>query len=61
MGHVVSHCWTLHPTRRPTHMQQEDEKIAKGGTTDSIIYVEREVSHEEKLLQQKLPWKWLGE
>ena len=48
-GHVVSYCWTLHPACRPTHMQQEDEKIGKGGTTNSIIDVEREVSPEEKL------------
>jgi len=60
-GHVVSHCWTLHPTRRPMHMQQEDKNFGKGGTSYSIIDVEREVSHEEKLQQQKSPWKWLGE
>ena len=60
-GHVVSHCWTLHPTRRPTHMQQEDEKLGKGESTDSIIDVEMEVSHEENLQQKKSPWKWLGE
>ena len=48
-GHVVSHYWTLHPTRRPTHMQQEDKNIGEGGIMDSIIDVEREVSHEEKL------------
>ena len=59
-GHVVSHCWTLHPTFRPTHMQQDDKKIGKGGTTDSIIDVEREVSHKEQLQQQKSPLKWLG-
>ena len=54
-GHVLSHCWTLHPTCHPTHMQQEDKKIGKGGTIDSIIDVEREISHEEKLQQQKFP------
>ena len=48
-GHVVSHCWTLHPIFCPTHMHQEEKNIGKGGTTDSIIDVEREVSHEEKL------------
>lgn len=48
-GHVVSHCWTLHPTCPPTHMQQDDKKIGKGGTTDSIIDVDREVLHEENL------------
>jgi len=36
-------------------MQQEDKKIGKGGTIDSIIDVEREISHEEKLQQQKFP------
>ena len=41
-GHVVSHCWTLLLACRPTHMQQEEEKIDKGGATDSIIDVERE-------------------
>ena len=60
-GHVVSHYWTLHRTRRPMYMQQEDKNIGEGGTSDSIIDVEREVSHEEKLQQQKSPWKWLGE
>jgi len=30
-------------------MHQEEKNIGKGGTTDSIIDVEREVSHEEKL------------
>ena len=59
-GHVVSHCWTLHPTSRPKHMQQEDRKIGEGGTKDSIIDVKMEVSHEEELQQQKSPWKWLG-
>ena len=43
------------------HMQQEDKNIAEGGIMDSIIDVEREVSHEENLQQQKSPWKWLGE
>ena len=60
-GHVVSQYWTLHPTYRPTHIQQEDKNIGKHGTTDSIIDVEREVSHEEKLQQQKSTWKLLGE
>ena len=60
-GHVVSHCWTLHPTRRPTHMQQEDKNIGEGGIMDSIIDVKREVSHEENFQQKNSPWKWLGE
>ena len=59
-GHVVSQCWTLHPTSRPKHMHQEDRKIGEGGTKDSIIDVKIEVSHEEELQQQKSPWKWLG-
>ena len=59
-GHVVSHCWTLHPTSRPKHMQQEDRKIGEEGTKDSIIEVKMEVSHEEELQQHKTPWKWLG-
>ena len=59
-GHVVSHCWTLHPTSHPKHMQQEDKKTSLGGTKDSIIDLIMEVSHEEELQHQKLPWKWLG-
>ena len=51
-GHVVSHCWTLHPTCRLMHKQQEDKNIGEGGTSYSIIDVEREVSHEENLQQQ---------
>ena len=48
-GHVVSHCWTLHPTSCPKHMQQEDRKIGTSGTMDSIIDVKVEDSHEEVL------------
>ena len=59
-GHVVSHYWTLHPTSHPKHVQQVDRKIGASGTKDSIIDVKMEVSHEEELQQQKLPWKWLG-
>lgn len=44
-GHVVSHCWTLHLACHPKQMQQEDETTGKGGTTNSIIDVKREVSH----------------
>ena len=28
-GHVVSQCWTLHPTNHPKHMQQEDKNTGK--------------------------------
>ena len=59
-GHDVSHCWTLHPTSRPKHMQQEDRKIGASGAMDSIIAVKMEDSHEEVLQQQKMPWRWLG-
>ena len=48
-GHVVSHCWNLHPNIRPKHIQQEDRNIGQGGTKDSIIDVKTEVSHEEEL------------
>ena len=48
-GHVVSHCRTLYPTHFPMHMQQENKNIGEGGIMDSIIDVEREVSHEERL------------
>ena len=57
-GHHVSHCWTLHPTSRPKHMQLEDKNIGTSGSMDSIIDVED--SHEELWLQQKSPLKWLG-
>ena len=59
-GHDVSHCWTLHPTSHPKHMQQEDRKIGASGIADSIIDVKMEDSHEEVLQQKKLPWRWLG-
>ena len=59
-GHDVSHCWTLHPTSHPKHMQQKDRKIGTSGTMDSIIDVKMEDSHEEVLQQQKSPWRWLG-
>ena len=59
-GHVVSHCWTLHPTSRPKHMQQEDRKISAGETKDSIIDMKMEDSHDEDLQQQKSPWSVLG-
>ena len=59
-GHVVSQCWTLHPTHRPKHMQQEDIKTGEGGTKDSIIDVRTDASHEEYLQQQNSSWKWLG-
>ena len=60
-GRVVSHCWTLHPTSCPKHIQQEDRNIGEGGTKDSIIDVRTDVSHEADFQQQKSSWKWLGE
>ena len=59
-GHDVSHCWTLHPTSRPKHMQLEEKNIGASGSMDSIIDVEMKDSHEEMLLQEKTSWSWLG-
>ena len=59
-GHDVSHCWTLHLTHRPKHMQLRDKQFGASGSMESIIDVEMEDSHEELQLQQKTPWSWLG-
>ena len=48
-GHDVSHCWTLHPTSFPKHMQLEDKNIGASGSMVSIIDVEMEDSHVEML------------
>ena len=57
-GLDVSHCWTLHPTNRPKHMQLRDKQFGASGSMESIID-EMEDSH-EGVLQQTTPWSWLG-
>ena len=59
-GHDVSHCWSLHPTNLPKHMQLDDKKLGVSGSMESIINVEMKDSHEELALQKKTPWSWLG-
>ena len=58
-GHIITQCWTLHPTNDPKHLKQEDKNTGKNGTKDSIIDVSLDDSQEEDIQQEKFPWKWL--
>jgi hypothetical protein len=59
-GHLIDHCWTLHPTSHPRHKNQLGENIDRNGRGDSIIDVSQEDSQEDHFQQKDSPLSWLG-
>jgi hypothetical protein len=59
-GHLINHCWTLHPTTHPHHEKNLDKETGNNGRGDSIIDVSQDDSQEDDFQQKKSPLSWIG-